>query len=279
MGVASSFKTDMLKGQAAVITGGGTGIGLATATALARHGASIVLAARNAERLEEAASGLRALGGKAIAVPTDVTDIKQVKAAIDTAVREFGRLDIMVNNAAANFIRPSASLTSVRWRKVIDIVLNGSFHGCLEAGKVMLKQGSGSIINMVATYAWTGAPGLAPSAAAKGGVVALTKSLGVEWAAEGVRVNAVAPGFIDTPQSRERLWPDPKMVAKMLASVPAGRFGDPDDAANLVLYLASPMGAYISGEVLTADGGQCLGKGALEMMGELKAVRKGRGAA
>lgn len=276
MGVASGYKADLLKGQSALITGGGSGIGLATATALARHGANVALAARNLERLEEAAAGLRTFGVKAIAVKTDVADIKQVKNAVQTAVKEFGRLDIMVNNAAANFIRPTASLTSVRWRKVIDIVLNGSFHGCLEAGKVMLEQGSGCIVNMLATYAWTGAPGLAPSAAAKGGVLALTRTLGVEWAGQGVRVNAVAPGFIDTPQSRERLWPDPKMVEKMLASVPVGRFGDPDDAANLVLYLASPMGAYISGEVLTADGGHCLGKGALEMLNDVKTVRRRR---
>ncbi|MBI4346678.1 MAG: SDR family oxidoreductase, partial [Elusimicrobia bacterium] len=184
----------------------------------------------------------------------------------------------LVNNAAANFIRPTEMLTPVRWKKVIDIVLNGSFYCALEAGRVMLKQGSGSIVSLVATYAWTGAPGLAPSCSAKAGVVALTKTLGAEWAGRGVRVNAIAPGFIDTPQSRERLWPTPEMVQRIASKIPAGRFGSELDAANLVLYLASPAGRYVSGEVITADGGHCLGKGALEILETLEApVRKGRG--
>ncbi len=272
------FRDGILAGQTAVVTGAGTGIGRVTALELARYGADLVLAARNAERLEATAREARAFGRRALVVPADVSDHAQVKALVAAALSEYGKLDIYVNNAAANFIRPTRLMTSLRWKTVIDIVLNGTFYGCLEAGKAMLERGSGSIVNIVAAYAWTGAPGLAASASAKAGVVTLTRSLGVEWASSGVRVNAIAPGLIDTPQTRERLWPTPEMASRVLASVPMGRFGAEQDVSNLVVYLSSPLGAYVTGEVVVADGGQHLGKGALDMLETLKTVRKGKGA-
>ena len=270
------FSEGMLKGKVACVTGSGTGIGRATALSFARLGCDLVLAARNAERLEATAAEVRALGRRALVVPTDVSDHSQVKRMVRSAVDGFGGLDILINNAAANFIRPTRMMTAVRWKTVVDIVLNGTFYGCLEAGKVMLERGAGSIVNIVAAYAWTGAPGLAASASAKAGVVTLTRTLGAEWAGGGVRVNAIAPGLIDTPQTRERLWPTADMSARVLASVPMGRFGDEADVANLAAYLCSPMGNYITGETVVADGGQHLGKGALDMMQEIKAVRRAR---
>lgn len=270
------FVKDMLKDKVAVVTGGGSGIGRVIAEELSAHGAHVVLAARQVDRLESLAGSLNGSGRRCLAVGTDVSDIKQVKALFKRVDEEFGRVDIHINNAAANFIRPSETLTAVRWRKVIDIVLNGSFNCALEAGKRMLKQGSGNIINIVAAYAWTGAPGLAPSASAKAGVVALTRSLGVEWADRGVRVNAICPGFIDTPQTRERLWPEEWIREALMKGIPSGRFGTEKDVSNLVLYLASPMGGYINGEVIVADGGESLGKGASEIIKKTGAVRRAR---
>lgn len=271
-----SFSPELLRGKTAVITGGGTGLGLSVAEALAAHGASVVLASRTLERLEAAAAGLRAKGARALAVACDVAEPESVRALFEKVDAELGPADILVNGAAANFIRPTEALTSVRWRKVIDIVLNGTFHCTLEAGRRMLARGSGSIVSLVASYAWTGGPGLAPSASAKAGVVALTRTLGVEWAARGVRVNAVCPGFIDTPQSRERLWPEDWMREALLSSVPTRKFGTAEDVSNAVLYLASGLSSYVNGEVLVVDAGQSLGKGALSVIEKAGAVRRPR---
>lgn len=255
-----TFAPDLLKGRAAVVTGGGTGIGLAVARALAAHGASVALAARDAERLKDAAKRLSGETGRSvIGVPTDVSDHGAVKALFDEAEGSLGPISIVVNGAAANFVRPSEVLTSVRFRKVVDIVLHGTFNCSLEGGRRMLERGDGAIVNLLASYAWTGAPGFLPSAAAKGGVLALTKTLGVEWAARGVRVNAVCPGLVDTPISRERLWPEEWMRQELLAGVPSGRFGTEEEMADAVLYLCSPAARYAAGEVLTLDGGASTG--------------------
>lgn len=272
----SLFSPDLLAGKVAVVTGGGTGIGLDVARALSRHGAHVVLAARQLDRLEAAAAELRAGGRRALAAAADVSDDAQVRALFERVDAEFGGVDILINGAAANFIRPSEALTPVRWRKVLDIVLNGTFYCTLEAGRRMLAKRSGSVVSLVASYAWRGGPGLAPSASAKAGVVALTRTLGVEWAARGVRVNAVCPGFIDTPQSRERLWPEDWIRDLLLSEVPSGRFGTERDVSNAVLFLASPLSSYVNGEVLVVDGGESLGKGALRVIEKAGAVRRAR---
>ena len=150
-------------------------------------------------------------------------------------------------------------LTSVRFRKVIDIVLHGSFNCAIEAGRRMLPRGEGTIVSLLASYAWTGAPGFLPSAAAKSGVQAMTKTLGVEWHGRGVRVNAVCPGLIDTPQSRERLWPEKWMSDLLLDSIPNRKFGTEEDVSNAVLFLCAPQTSYIAGETLVVDAGTSLG--------------------
>lgn len=265
----SYFVKNLLENQVAIVTGGATGIGKDVALELARHGANIALVSRNKERLETCAQEIKTLGREALVVPTDISDPKQVQVMAQKVMQEFKKVDILINNAAANFIRPTENISSVRWEKIIDIVLNGTFFCASEVGRHMLDQNYGRIINIVATYAWTGAPGFAPSCAAKAGVVALTKTLGAEWASRGVLVNAIAPGAINTPQTQERLWPTKEIQQKLLQSIPLGRFGSTMDVANLALFLASPMGNNISGEVLVSDGGWSLGKGALEFLGAI----------
>jgi len=250
----------LLKGKIAVVTGGGTGIGKTVATALALHGADVALAARDGERLDAAAAEIRkTTGRRAIGVPTDVSDPKAVSALFDKVEAELGPVSVLVNGAAANFVRPSEMLTSVRFRKVIDIVLHGSFNCAIEAGRRMLPRGEGAIVSLLASYAWTGAPGFLPSAAAKAGVQAMTKTLGVEWIGRGVRVNAVCPGLIDTPQSRERLWPEEWMSELLLDSIPNRKFGTEEDVANAVLFLVAPQTSYVAGETLVVDAGTSLG--------------------
>lgn len=274
--LAALFAPGLLRGRVAVVTGGGTGIGKAVASDLAWAGARVALASRSLQRLEAAATEIRAAGGEAAAFPCDIADADAVSSLAESVSSRYGRADILVNNAAANFIRPSEKLTSVRWRKVVDIVLNGTLHCTMEFGRPMLEAKAGRIVNIVATYAWTGAPGLAASASAKAGVLALTRTLGAEWAGRGVLVNAVAPGPIDVPQTRERLWPTAEMRSKVLSSVPIGRFGREADVSALVLFLASELGRNIAGEVLVTDGGQSLGRGALDMLDALSIIRHKR---
>lgn len=258
--MSRTYAKDLLKGRVAVVTGGGSGIGRFVAAELAAHGADVVLAARDAARLDEAARAIAsATGCRVVGVSTDVAEPGSVKALFEKIDADFGRVDVLVNGAAANFVRPSETLTSVRFRKVIDIVLQGTFSCSLEAGRRMLARGEGAIVNLVASYAWTGAPGFLPSAAAKGGVVALTRTLGVEWAPRGVRVNAVCPGLIDTPQSRERLWPEEWMREFLLEGVPARKFGTEADVSDAVLYLCAPDTRYVAGEVLVVDAGTSVG--------------------
>lgn len=255
-----TYTKDLLKGKISVITGGGTGIGKALALALAEHGADVALAARDGERLAAVAAELsKATGRRVLGVATDVSDPKAVSALFDEVEAKLGPVSILINGAAANFVRPSEMLTSVRFRKVIDIVLHGSFNCAIEAGRRMLPRGEGTIISLLATYAWTGAPGFLPSAAAKAGVQAMTKTLGVEWIGRGVRVNAVCPGLIDTPQSRERLWPEEWMREELLAGVPGGKFGSERDVSDAVLYLCAPNTRYVAGETLVVDSGASVG--------------------
>lgn len=255
-----------LAGRVAIITGGGTGIGRAIAFEYARLGANVVLASRSPEHLEPTAAELRPVaeqhGARVRTVQTDVRDPAQVDRMCDETVRELGSIDIMVNNAAGNFICPAEKLSPNGWNAVVNIVLNGTFYCSRAAGLRMIESGKGgNILNIVAAYAWTGGPGTIHSACAKAGVVTMTRTLAVEWARFKIRVNAISPGPVETSGAGGKLWASEEVRTAMLKSVPRGRIGEPEEIANAAAYLVSDYADFITGDVLVMDGGQWLGKG------------------
>ena len=214
------FDEKLLKGKNIIVTGGGTGLGKSMATRFAELGANLVITSRREGVISEAAKELQKSGGKVVAIPCDVRDPEQVEAMVEQTVKELGSVDILLNNAAGNFISPTENLSPNAFKTVIDIVLNGTFHCTQAAGKVMRKNKSGIILNIVTTYAWTGSGYVVPSACAKAGVLAMTRSLAVEWAKYGIRTVAIAPGPFPTKGAWSRLAPpglgiDKKMKARI----------------------------------------------------------------
>ena len=266
-------------GRVVLVTGGGTGLGLEIARRAAALGARVVIASRNADHLAAGAAEIRTCGAEALTIPTDVRDYRQVRAMVRTTLDRFGRLDALVNNAAGNFVRPAERLPEEAFRNVIDIVLNGSFFCSRAAGRSMIERGGGgSILNILATYAWTGGPGTIHSACAKAGVLAMTRTLAVEWARHGIRVNGVAPGPFESEGAQARLWPTPELEQSIRRRIPLGRFARTSEVANAALYLLSDFAEYVTGEVLTLDGGAWLGQplGGSEADGSIPLVRRKR---
>ncbi|MGW5150559.1 SDR family oxidoreductase [Rhodococcus koreensis] len=251
---------DEFRGRVAVVTGGGSGIGRAVAMRWAAAGGTVVVFGRRQNALEDTVRAAERVGGKAEAVVCDVRDSDAVNAAIDGVVDRYGRLDALVNNAAGNFVAPSEDLTPGGWKAVVDIVLNGTFYCTRAAGRHMLATGRGTILNTIASYAWHGHPGTVHSAAAKAGVVAMTRTLAVEWGGRGVRINCIAPGPTETEGAGAALWPTEQDRARVLSSVTAARFTTPQEVAESAAFLLSDRSGYVTGEVLVTDGGQWLGK-------------------
>ena len=257
------FKNDLLENKTIIITGGGTGLGKSMATRFGELGANLVLTSRRQAVLEEAGREINdKTGAEILTVPTDIRHSDQVTEMVKKAVDKFGKIDCLLNNAAGNFISPTENLSENAFRTIIDIVLIGTFNCTQAAGKAMRKSGGGAILNIVTTYAFTGSGYVVPSACAKGGVLAMTRSLAVEWAKYGIRTNAIAPGPFPTKGAWKRLVPPGLNIEKkMMERVPLKRFGEHEELANLASYLMADESGYMNGEVVTMDGGEWL-KGA-----------------
>jgi NAD(P)-dependent dehydrogenase (short-subunit alcohol dehydrogenase family) len=256
------FAPELLKDQVAVITGGGTGIGLAIARRLGTLGARIVIASRQSENLEHGWHSLRESGIDALAVQLDVRKIEQVDEMVLRTVKHYGSLDILVNNAAGNFVCRAEALSPNGWDAVIGIVLNGSFYCSRAVGQYMIaRKRGGSIVSILANYVWTGSAGTVHSAAAKAGVMSMTQTLAVEWASYGIRVNAIAPGPIESTGAAKQLWATDEAIERITNMVPLRRYGKPEEVADAVAFLVSAQAGFITGEILTIDGGAWLGRG------------------
>jgi len=251
-----------LDGRVALVTGASRGLGAGMAIALAGAGADVVLHA--SQRPAEATAGTIAqgTGRRAVTLTADLADRAAADRLMSEALAAFGRIDILINNAAGNFICRAEDLSPNGWDAVVGIVLNGSFYCSRAVGRHMIARGgSGAIVSILANYVWTGSAGTVHSAAAKAGVMSLTQTLAVEWARYNIRVNAVAPGPIETPGAAQQLWNTPEAVQRITESIPLKRWGKPEDVADAVTFLASDHAGFITGEILTVDGGSWLGKG------------------
>lgn len=255
------FRADALSGESILITGGGSGLGRAMALRFAELGAKVGVLGRRTAPLEETTSIIEEAGGTAAWGSADVRDPAQVAAAVDGIEERLGPLNGLVNNAAGNFLSCSEDLSANAFNAVVQIVLNGTFHTTQEVGRRMIERGSGgSMLSIVTTYAWMGSPFVLPSACAKAGVLAMVRSLAVEWAEYGIRHNAIAPGPFPTEGAFSRLMP-PGYAEKAKRAVPQRRFGEPSELADLASYLMAPGAAYVNGECVVIDGGEWLHSG------------------
>jgi len=259
-------------GKTVVITGGGTGLGRAMAEAFGTEGAAVCVVGRRQERLDETAAAIESAGGRAFGLSADVRDAARVEAVMREVLERTGRIDVLVNNAAGNFVCPSEDLSPNGFKSVVDIVLLGTFY-CTRHAFPALRSAKGSIVNIIAAYAWSGEPGAVHSASAKAGVLAMTRTLAAEWGRFGVRVNAVAPGPIHTEGTDANLWSVGNVEEQVRASVPMGRLGEPSDVSHAVLWLCSDEAQWISGATLSVDGAQWLHGGTLDFRRAYDAIK------
>jgi 2-dehydro-3-deoxy-D-gluconate 5-dehydrogenase len=244
-----------LSGRVAVVTGGNGGIGLGMAKGLAAAGGSVVVAARNAEKGQQAAATLAASGVKSAFIALDVADEDSCRAIIDETVARFGRLDILVNNAGTSIRKPPESFTEAEWHAVLDTNLTGALFCSQAAYPVMKEIGGGKIINIGSMYSIFGTSYGAAYAASKGGLVQLTKSLAIAWAKDNIQVNAVLPGWVDTELTQGARRHVPELHDRVLDRTPAGRWGVPDDLAGIAVFLSAPASDFVTGAAIPVDGG------------------------
>ncbi len=272
------LRDDAMQGKTIIVTGGGTGLGRSMSKYFLELGANVVITSRKMQVLEQTAAELMAeTGGKVLAIAGDARSYEDVERTLQAAIAEFGQVDGLVNNAAGNFISPTERLSHKAFDVVVDIVLKGTYNYTLAVGKYWIeKKIKGTILSIVTTYAWTGSGYVVPSAAAKAGVLAITRSLAVEWAKYGIRSNAIAPGPFPTEGAWQRLFPEeamgPELAAKLnpISRVPLKRVGEHQELANLAAYLMSDFSSYITGDVITIDGGEWLhGAGEFSYLDEI----------
>lgn len=267
------LKEGALKDKVIVVTGGGTGLGKSMATYFSQLGAKIMICSRKLEVLEAAAKEINEkTGNEVLPLACDVRDYDNVEKVLADTEEAFGKIDVLLNNAAGNFVSPTERLSSNAFDTIVDIVLKGSYNFTLAMGKKWIEQKqAGNILNIVTTYAWTGSGYVVPSAASKAGVLAMTRSLAVEWAKYGIRSNAIAPGPFPTEGAWSRLLPgDLKKKYDPANKVPLGRVGEHQELANLAAYLVSDYSAYVNGEVITIDGAEWLkGAGEFNMLDQI----------
>lgn len=257
----SMLQENALKGKTIIVTGGGTGLGRAMSTYFSWLGANVVITSRKQDVLEKTACEINnETSGKVLPLACDVRNYNEIGHVIQQTITQFGKIDGLVNNAAGNFISPTERLSPNAFSTIIDIVLKGSINFTLATGKYWIdKKIAGTILNIITTYAFTGSAYVVPSACAKGGVLAMTRSLAVEWAKYGIRTNAIAPGPFPTKGAWNRLLPgDMAKKFDFKNRIPLKRVGDHQELANLAAYLISDFSAYINGEVITIDGGEWL---------------------
>ncbi|MCF0049820.1 SDR family oxidoreductase [Dyadobacter sp. LJ53] len=266
------LRDDALKNKTIIVTGGGTGLGKSMASYFLKLGANIVICSRRLEVLEKTAKELEeTVGGSVLAIECDVRKPEQIENVIAKAIEKFGNVNGLVNNSAGNFISPTERLSYKAVDVVVDIVLRGTYYFTLALGKYWIENNiQGTVLNISTTYAWTGSGWVVPSAMAKAGVLAMTKSLAFEWADHGIRLNAIAPGPFPTKGAWERLFPEE--LAKKFSfenRIPLERVGDHQELANLAAYLMSDFSAYMTGEVITLDGGEVLSAGQFNFLKEV----------
>lgn len=266
------FTSDTLQDQTILITGGGSGLGLEMAKKFASLGANIAICGRTQSKLEHAAKEIRAEGdGEVHTHVCDVRNYEGVESMISSIIEDFGSMEGLVNNAAGNFLAASEDLSPGGFKAIVDIVLHGSFNCTHVFGNYLIDQDkSGSILSIVTTYAeGTGSAFVLPSACAKSGVLTMTRSLAYEWATYNIRLNAIAPGPFPTEGAWTRLVPDDSFEEKFLSKIPAGRYGEPEELANLAAFLMSDMAPYITGECVVIDGGERLSAGQFNFIDKL----------
>ena len=252
---ASALPPGTYDGRVVVVTGGGTGLGKAMALEFGRLGAAVAVLSRKPEHLDAGVAALEKIGARALAVQADIRQPDQIAAGFDRIEAELALPDVLVNNAAGNFPVPAEDMSPNAWRTVVDIVLNGTFFCAREFGRRHIAAGTpGSIVNIGASYAWTGGPGFAHSAAAKAGVKNLTETLAVEWGPYGIRVNGIAPGLFPHDDEVAAIRSVPERRKNDGARCPAGRVGQPHELGWAATFLASPYAAYVSGHTLVVDG-------------------------